>query len=446
MTDPQRDLRPGLGRRAAGAVLRAIVTVLLGPDDSDLPFKLLSIRTIFRIVGPGSLILAIPLMAAGTQFTNTDYTTGPLWPQDFAWQPGATALVFAAWQVVPLVIAGYRPLLGWFVAMTGILFAPFAVVPLPDNGTQPWPWLPHALIAYLPIQYAVARRHRLWIAIASWLLVGIAGTFATQHEPTYPYTDTNASQWMLAAVALVIGAAIRTSALARQRVVQEELVTAEERSRRQLLEERTRIARELHDVVAHHMSMIAVQASTAEYRLAELSDEAKQEFTSISESARQSLTEMRRLLAVLRSDESGERAPQPGLDGIGALVEATRRAGTNVRYEARDLPTKVSETVSLTGYRIVQEALSNVIRHAPGAATKVALNGSPTELTIRVTNAQPEGVVKPLEQNKNGHGLVGMRERTAMLGGTLSAERRQDGGFEVRATIPLAGDAHEEEQ
>ena len=90
--------------------------------------------------------------------------------------------------------------------------------------------------------------------------------------------------------------------------------------------------------------------------------------------------------------------------------------------------------------------MSNVIRHAPGAATKVALNGSPTELTIRVTNAQPEGVVKPLEQNKNGHGLVGMRERTAMLGGTLSAEPRQDGGFEVRATIPLAGDAHEEEQ
>ena len=315
MTDPQRDQRPGLGRRAAGAVLRAIVTVLLGPDDSDLPFRLLSIRTIFRIVGPGSLILAIPLMAAGTQFTNTDYTTGPLWPQDFAWQPGATALVFAAWQVVPLVIAGYRPLLGWFVAMTGIVFAPFAVVPLPDNGTQPWPWLPHALIAYLPIQYAVARRHRLWIAIASWLLVGIAGTFATQHEPTYPYTDTNASQWMLAAVALVIGAAIRTSALARQRVVQEELVTAEERSRRQLLEERTRIARELHDVVAHHMSMIAVQASTAEYRLGELSDEAKQEFTSISESARQSLTEMRRLLAVLRSDESGSARRNPGSTG-----------------------------------------------------------------------------------------------------------------------------------
>lgn len=425
---------------------RAVVKVLLGPDDSDLPFKLLSIRTIFRLVGPGSLVLAIPLMAAGTQFTSTDYTSGPLWPNDLAWNPGATALIFAAWQVVPLVIAGYRPLLGWVVAMTGIFFVPFAVVPLPDNGTQPWPWLPHALIAYLPIQYAVARRHRLWIGIASWLLVGLAGTFATQHEPSYPYTDTNASQWMLAAVALVIGAAIRTSALARQRVVQEELVTAEERSRRQLLEERTRIAREMHDVVAHHMSMIAVQASTAEYRLGELSDEAKQEFTSISESARQSLTEMRRLLAVLRSDESGERAPQPGLDGIGALVEATRRAGTAVEYEARDLPTAVSETVSLTGYRIVQEALSNVVRHAPGAATRVALNGSPTELTIRVTNAEPEGVVRSLEQNRNGHGLVGMRERTAMLGGTLSAAPRQDGGFEVVAKLPLAADAHEEEQ
>lgn len=429
-------------------MLRAVVNLLLGPDDSDLPFKLLSIRTIFRLVGPGSVVLAIPLIAAGTQFTNTDYTTGPLWPQDFAWQPGATALIFAAWQVVPLIVAGHRPLLGWFLAMTGIFVVPFAVVPIPGNGTQPWPWLPHALIAYLPIQYAVARRHRLWIAIASWLLVGIAGTFASQHEPTYPYTDTNASQWMLAAVALVIGAAIRTSALARQRVVQEELVTAEERSRRQLLEERTRIAREMHDVVAHHMSMIAVQASTAEYRLGELSEEAKQEFTSISESARQSLSEMRRLLAVLRSDESsesGDRAPQPGLDGIGALVEATRRAGTNVRYEANDLPTKVSETVSLTGYRIVQEALSNVIRHAPGAETRVALNGSPTELTIRVTNAEPEGAVMPLEQNRDGHGLVGMRERTAMLGGTLSAAPRQDGGFEVVATIPLAADAHEEE-
>jgi signal transduction histidine kinase len=212
-----------------------------------------------------------------------------------------------------------------------------------------------------------------------------------------------------------------------------------EEARRALLEERTRIAREMHDVVAHHMSLIAVQAETAPYRLDDLSDGAKEEFTALSATAREALNDVRRLLGVLRSDGPAERAPQPKLADIATLVETSRRAGLSVDLAMpANGDAAVSHAVGLCAYRIVQEALSNAGRHAPGTWVHVAVERDPDVLRLDVVNGPPTTPPQAsLEEARAGHGIAGMKERVALLGGSLSAEPNILGGFAVSAVLPL---------
>ena len=217
----------------------------------------------------------------------------------------------------------------------------------------------------------------------------------------------------------------------RQLLGEQEEITEQERGRRALLEERARIAREMHDVVAHHMSMIAVRAETAPYRLGELPESAREEMTSIATAARAALTDMRRLLGALRA-EDGESptAPQPGLADVGNLVATARAAGVDVTLSMVGVP-DVPETVGLTAYRILQEALANAARHAPGSPVRIEGRGfaDRLELTVRNERTGPGGT-------GGGHGLIGMRERAALLGGRLTAgPDRCD--FLVAATLPL---------
>jgi signal transduction histidine kinase len=201
-------------------------------------------------------------------------------------------------------------------------------------------------------------------------------------------------------------------------------------------------------VVAHHMSMIAVQAETAPYRVAGLPEGAQAEFAALSQSARAALTDMRRLLGVLRGGggEAGEREPallpQPGLGDVDGLVASARQAGAEVTFEMSVTEGEIPAIVGLTAYRIVQESLSNAGRHAPGAPIRVAVRqGAPLvrvdvdngparlSLTADCAGAGPPG---------GGHGLAGMRERVALLGGRLSAGPQAGGGFAVRAELPVA--------
>jgi signal transduction histidine kinase len=249
---------------------------------------------------------------------------------------------------------------------------------------------------------------------------------------------------LLGGVALLLGAVVRERSEAQRRLAEQETISEAERGRRTLLEERARIARELHDVVAHHMSVISVQANTAEYRIDRLSPVVRDEFTSIAATARESLGEMRRLLGVLRNEEArGDLEPQPGLARIGQLVEATARVRGPVEFTPCEA--EVPEAVGLSAYRIVQEALSNVVRHAPGARTRVALSVSepgpgPGEwLTVLVVNGPPpERSGGPLESGGTGHGLVGMRDRVRLVGGALDVGPLEDGGFRVAARLPLS--------
>ncbi|MCT9080819.1 sensor histidine kinase [Streptomyces fulvoviolaceus] len=207
--------------------------------------------------------------------------------------------------------------------------------------------------------------------------------------------------------------------------------------------ERARIARELHDVVAHHISMIAVQAETARLTTAGLPAEGATRFLAIGDTARTALTEMRRLLGVLREDANGtdtrvERRPQPGLGQLLELLDESRdAAGSRTRLIVSGPVGALDPGIEVTAYRIVQEALTNARRHAPGAAVDVELRYGIEELAVRVRDNGPG----PASSDSPGHGLLGMRERAAMVGGTLHTGPAPGGGFLVEALLPVKSEA-----
>jgi signal transduction histidine kinase len=205
------------------------------------------------------------------------------------------------------------------------------------------------------------------------------------------------------------------------------------------MEERARIARDLHDVVAHHVSAIAVEAESARVTTEGLSDEGRAHFESIGQTARDALTEMRRLLGVLREDASADavRDPQPSLTHVNDLVETARAAGSPVTLTLEGAVVPLPTGVDLCAYRILQEALTNVRRHAPGAAVEVELEYQPEVLRLRVRDHGPGAAL----EHPDGHGLLGMRERAIMVGGTLTAGPAEGEGFVVEAVLPIAGGA-----
>ncbi|MFJ5307854.1 sensor histidine kinase [Streptomyces sp. NPDC088350] len=200
--------------------------------------------------------------------------------------------------------------------------------------------------------------------------------------------------------------------------------------------ERARIARELHDVVAHHISMIAVQAETARLTTPGLPSEGATRLLAIGDTARTALTEMRRLLGVLREDaDTGvQRRPQPGLRQLMELVDESRdAAGSRTRFIVSGPVASLDPGIEVTAYRIVQEALTNTRRHAPGAAVDVELRYGDKELAVRVRDNGPGPAA-----DVTGHGLLGMRERAATVGGTLRTGPAPGGGFLVEARLPVA--------
>jgi signal transduction histidine kinase len=199
-------------------------------------------------------------------------------------------------------------------------------------------------------------------------------------------------------------------------------------------EERARIARELHDVVAHGVSVIAVQADAAEAALEHDPARAAQPLRSIRGSAHDALGEMRRMLGVLREgDEGSEHGPQPGLAQLPELLEHARAGGVPIELEVEGEPRPLSTSLDLTAYRIVQEALTNVRKHAPGAPTTVRLAWSPATLELSIRDAGPGPNGHP-----GGHGLVGMQERVRIHGGRLHTGATAGGGFEVIVQLPLS--------
>nr|WP_238351115.1 sensor histidine kinase [Kribbella shirazensis] len=241
---------------------------------------------------------------------------------------------------------------------------------------------------------------------------------------------------VLSAVAVVVGDLFRSRSETTRRLAEQETISKTERAERERLQERARIARELHDVVAHHLSVVVVRADSAPHRLPDVPDAVRAEFASIADEARASLTEMRRVLRLLREpvEQAGELGPQPGLEQVTELVESTRRAGVDVRLVG-DVPTGFDPAVELTAYRVVQEGLSNAVRHALHAPVVVGVRRTKGELEITVENEEPPRPVVPAPGS--GQGLRGMRERVALVDGTVSTGPTPGGGYLVQAFIPV---------
>jgi signal transduction histidine kinase len=189
------------------------------------------------------------------------------------------------------------------------------------------------------------------------------------------------------------------------------------------------------------MSLIAVRAETAPYRLSDLPDSARAEFGSLSAAAREALTDMRRLLGVLRHDQPTELAPQPQLSDLHVLVEAAKRAGVSVELSVPGALDRVPSGVGLCAYRIVQESLSNASQHSPGAAVTVSVGQDSGAVLLRVANGPGTPADLSRTERGAGGGLTGMRERVTLIGGSLSAGPAPDGGFVVSAVLPLGSTA-----
>jgi signal transduction histidine kinase len=209
----------------------------------------------------------------------------------------------------------------------------------------------------------------------------------------------------------------------------------EDTERAAVAEERRRIARELHDVIAHSVTLMTVQAGAARLLLAENPERAREPVLSVEETGRHALAELRRLLGILRPDQSeASLAPQPGLARIDDLLTRTRRAGLPVELAVAGEPRVLPPGVDLTAYRIVQEALTNAHRHAGPARAHVFLRYGIEALELEVTN---DGRIAPNGGDGIGHGLVGMRERVELYDGTFEAGPRAGGGYAVRARLPV---------
>jgi signal transduction histidine kinase len=206
-------------------------------------------------------------------------------------------------------------------------------------------------------------------------------------------------------------------------------------AREAVVEERARIARELHDVIAHHVSMIVVQAGAERRVLDDEHASTREVLETVEQIGRSALTEMRRLLGMLRGDANEPLTPQPGLDDVPSLVGQLREAGLPVELhvdgERRELPVGIE----LSAYRIVQEALTNALKHAGHARATVHVRYGPDSLELEIADDGAGGITSA---SSGGHGLVGMRERVALYGGRLDASRRAEGGFVVRVRLPIA--------
>lgn len=353
-------------------------------------------------------------------------------------EPDLLAVALVALQTLPLTFRRWRPLEVY--AVVGVSTVVYAQLGYPSGVVGLG-----VLVALYTVASMVPLRHAIiagGVYVIGMLMSVLAIYDIVDATPEALIRDIVVNL-LLVVLAWTVGVTIRTR---RAYIAELEARTAllererEEHARLAIALERGRIARELHDVVAHAVSVMVVQAGAAERVVERDPERARQALDTIATTGRESLGEMRRLLGAMRepSDEDG-RLPQPGLAHLGDLVERVRRAGLpvelSVQGEVRSLP----PTVDLSAYRLVQEALTNTLKHAGEARARVLVRYAADALELRITDTGTGRTAPALADS--GHGLIGMRERIALFDGSLEAGPRSEGGYAVEARIPLTGPA-----
>jgi signal transduction histidine kinase len=344
--------------------------------------------------------------------------------------PDAWCIALTLLMTLPIA---YRRIAPDFVMVTtGVATVTYYILGYPDTL---------AAIGTLIALYSVAAHGNRKLAIQS--LVGTAIGLSVSVLVTDPGEFTLqilVSNYIIYGTAWVIGDNMRT-----RRAYTHELEARAERlereretqSREAVIEERRRIAREMHDVVAHSVSVMVVQAGAARRILDSKPAQARDALSSIETTGRQTLTEMRRLTGVLRGGEHADKTPQPGLGYLEKLIEQTREAGLPVEVTIQGQPYELPQGADLSAFRIVQEALTNSLKHAGPSHANVCITYASGKLELRVTDDGRGAAERLSNGSAGGHGLVGMRERVAMFGGELKTGPLPGGGYEVRAILPL---------
>lgn len=341
--------------------------------------------------------------------------------------PAYALPVVSGFAVLPLALGWSAPLVGW-----GISAVAAQVIGVVVPTVNAWPWaiqVTHLIVLLVLTVMSFVRCPLRYLPLV-WACATLVVVLAAPSEAKGGWA------FGLTSAAVVIALLRGLLASRRQLAVRTRETKAAE-SETAVLQERARIARDLHDVVAHRMSMVVVMAQTAPYRIDHVGAEAAAEFDAIAGAARTSLEEVRQLLGVLRVEDGAVMsAPNPGLDDLAELVAQTRRAGGSVSIRDDVEHALVGEVPALVVYRIVQEALANATRHAPGSAVDVTVTDRGDHLDVAVVNTAPTGA--PLELAGAGTGITGMMERARSVGGTLVAAPTADGGFMVHGQIPVA--------
>ena len=290
----------------------------------------------------------------------------------------------------------------------------------------------YAVAAYRPTRY-------LYLVAA--FSVGVLGGFAIRGAEF-----RTAAQWVFNVLAIALATItgrvmqhLRTradSATARASLLERE---QDLQAREAVVAERERIARELHDVIAHDVSLMVIQAGAAQRVMGVHPVEANEALSLIQDSGRRAVDELYLLLGMLRDDGQG-LAPQRGLSAVEELVREVRRSGTPIDLQITGERRELGNALEVSAYRLVQEALTNVLKHAPGSRTVVEVAYEPAQLTVRVTDDGNGVAPSPLAQS-GGHGLLGMRERVRMFGGLFEAGRRPGGGWLITAVLPITAEA-----
>ncbi|MEU1299326.1 sensor histidine kinase [Streptomyces shenzhenensis] len=346
--------------------------------------------------------------------------------------PGIPGLLCSLFTLGPFLLTLVRPVGAFWLSFP----ASMAVAFLSPNWGN-WLWMPGSFLAHLTVLTVVAIRTRPRTAAWMWLTTAAYG-FVAGTVLSGGYSPNVGPMLVLSALLLLAVTVWHIRRDAKQEVTAQRTVTAHERSRRTLLEERTTIARELHDVVAHHMSVVAIQAEAAPYRVENPPPELEKAFATIRENAVAALTELRRVLGVVRAENyEAPDTPQPTLADLDALLANVREAGLDVGKAVTGAVRELPQGVELSAYRIVQEALSNTLRHAPGASARVEIGYVLGGLGLRIVNGPPPATALVKPSPGAGHGITGMRERVSMLNGEMTAGP-VDGGYEVTVFLPAA--------
>ncbi|MEU1407898.1 sensor histidine kinase [Streptomyces sp. NPDC005728] len=319
-------------------------------------------------------------------------------------------------------------------------------------------WIGYVTVGYWPVVnsfgpmlavYTVASLRPLRIAAACTALMSTVWIYAGLLSPHASMPSVVGQAVGFALVLLRFGVLARRSGELTRQLRREN----EERARREVAEERGRIARELHDVVAHHMSVISVQAGLAKFVFTSDPATAHSALGTISATSSEALEELRRMLRVLRSEESTgaetsvadesvtSHAPMPGLARLDEMVDRVRAGGVQVDLHIEGIPRPLAPGTELCAYRVVQEALTNVLKHAGGATARIRLAYHAHHIEVSVSNGKGQGTIQARVRSSSGHGLMGMRERAKLYGGTINIGPLKDGGFAVRLSLPTSARA-----